>query len=368
MSELLLVTSHFLPNDGGIARLMTELYQQLDRQGTEFKVLCLEKKFKQPERKITQIKGTGFRQILRAILFARQHKGIHLAALWYPDGLISFFTKARKKIVLVHGTEILPNINPLKEFFQSYFRKKVLEQANLLIVNSSFTEKLLRQNYSVKKTVCIHPGTDISRFTLGDKLAAKNRFETENKLVLSTLSVIRKHKGLEIIFEALSGLAEDIKRETVLLIGGTGDALTYYQDLAEKLEITSSLRWLGYVEEEVLPDFYRASDLFLLTSYREKPDQGVEGFGMVLTEAQACGTPVVGTAEGGIVDAVSPGEGGWLLQENYVDELKGLIEYLYYHPNELEEQGKAARRRIEQGFTWERYYSKLIKALDSLKD
>lgn len=361
MSKIILLSSHFLPNDGGIARLITELHAHLQNNNTDYSALLLENETVKPDKNIFQIKRTRIVKEITAFLRIRKYKGIIISALWYPDGLIASLSSAHQKIILVHGTELLPNTNKIKEFFQAKIRNWVLKNADIIIANSHFTAELLKSNFDVKSVEVIHPGTNIKRFSQGNKEMAKGIFGVPDKFVLSTLSVIRRHKGLETIINALSKIPAQLRQKIVLLIGGKGPAIDYYKKMCRQKGISNCVRWLGFVPEKDLPDFYRASDLFLLTSIASKNINAVEGFGMVLTEAQACGTAVIGTLSGGISDAVENGNGGFLIEENDSDKLYEIIVKMYNSPELLKALGQSARQRIEADFSWTTYYKKLSR-------
>lgn len=118
MSKIILLSSHFLPNDGGIARLTTELHEELKANNDSYQVLLLENEIVKTSENIFQIKGFRIFKEIIAFLHVRKHKGIIISAIWYPEGLIASLSSARQKIILVHGTELLPNRNIFKEFFQ----------------------------------------------------------------------------------------------------------------------------------------------------------------------------------------------------------------------------------------------------------
>ena len=101
---------------------------------------------------------------------------------------------------------------------------------------------------------------------------------------------------------------------------------------AVELGIESHVRWLGFVSEEELPQVYWASDLFVLCTRDAPEERAVEGFGLVFLEAQACGTPVVGTRTGGIPAAILDGEGGWLIEQDDTQTLTDIIRQLVHLP------------------------------------
>ena len=87
------------------------------------------------------------------------------------------------------------------------------------------------------------------------------------------------------------------------LIAGEGDDGPRLAAIAQECGVSDQVRFLGHVSRETLPDLYRAAQLFLL------PSTG-EGFGIVLLEAMACGTPALCLARGGAMDALGDGELG----------------------------------------------------------
>lgn len=107
-------------------------------------------------------------------------------------------------------------------------------------------------------------------------------------------------KGLDL---ALRALAEVDNESIEFLIAGTGRHEETLRELAQELGIAEQVRFLGYVPDEELPVLYSSADVFVLPSR-------YEGFGLVLLEAMACGTPVIGADAGGIPTAVKDGQVG----------------------------------------------------------
>lgn len=362
MTKFLLVSSHFLPNDGGIARLITELSNCFKNSKYDYSLLLLEDKIVTPDLNLLQIRQPRILKEIIAIWHVKRHKDIIISSLWYPDGWIASFSPAKKKVILLHGSELLKKQNRFKEYFLGKMRRNTLNNADLLIANSQFTAKFVQKNYNPKKLIIINPGTDTNRFSPSDKENTSNKYYHKGKFILSTLSVIRQHKGLETLLQVIVELPENIRKNILLNIGGKGDAEEYYKSLAKKLKISNYINWQGFIPENELPDFYRASNLFLLTS--KTKDNAFEGFGMVLTEAQSCGVPVIGTYSGGISDAVEDGNGGYLIKEDDIASLNNIIIELYNNPEKLKKTGKQARLRIKENLSWKNYFRKLEQAIE----
>jgi phosphatidylinositol alpha-1,6-mannosyltransferase len=88
---------------------------------------------------------------------------------------------------------------------------------------------------------------------------------------------------------------------------------------------------------------------------------------LVFLEAQACGTPVVGTRTGGIPDAVREGEGGWLIPQDDVGALSSIFRRLRQNPESFRSEGGRARRRVLREATWEHYIQRLQALLTPLR-
>ena len=123
---------------------------------------------------------------------------------------------------------------------------------------------------------------------------------TEEKTTLLYVGRLGARKGLDL---ALRALARADEPEFEFLIAGTGRHEETLRELAQELEISEQVRFLGYVPDEELPALYSSADVFILPST-------YEGFGLVVLEAVACGTPVLGADAGGIPTAIDEEQTG----------------------------------------------------------
>jgi glycosyltransferase involved in cell wall biosynthesis len=93
-----------------------------------------------------------------------------------------------------------------------------------------------------------------------------------------------------------------VREDVVLLIGGKGELRGKLQELIDGMSLDNT-HLLGFIEDDLLPQYYQASDLFVL------PSETMEGYGLITLEAFACGLPVLGTGTGAIpeiIEAVLP--------------------------------------------------------------
>ncbi len=136
---------------------------------------------------------------------------------------------------------------------------------------------------------------------------------------------------------------------TVVIVGGpsgTGlDRPTALIELAASLGIADAVRFLPPQTGADLADVYRAADLVAVPSYNES-------FGLVALEAQACGTPVVAAAVGGLVTAVRDGISGVLVDGHDPADWARVLGGLLAAPGRRGRAVPAARSRTPASFSW----------------
>ncbi|MGV3653242.1 MAG: glycosyltransferase, partial [Noviherbaspirillum sp.] len=115
--------------------------------------------------------------------------------------------------------------------------------------------------------------------------------------------------------------------------------------LAESLGVAQSVCFTGQRARSQLRYYYSAADVFITTPWYEP-------FGITPVEAMACGTPVVGSAVGGIKSTVVDGETGCLVPPNDPEALAARLAWLRRNPQLAKRLGWAGMRRAYQGYTW----------------
>ena len=204
-------------------------------------------------------------------------------------------------------------------------------RVNHFLANSDHVANRIRTYYGREVDQVIPPPVDTEFFTP----SAGTSSNTDNYFLV--VSALVPYKRIDLAIRAFS------RRRDRLLIVGTGPELTRLQALA-----TSNVHFLGHVNNEELRNLYRHSRACLLP--------GIEDFGIVPLESQACGRPVVAFAQGGALETVRNGITGVLFTEASVDSISQAIDKVSALSFNREELCTWANR-----FSRERFKSKIHK-------
>lgn len=195
---------------------------------------------------------------------------------------------------------------------------QVVAAADALIANTDAEAASLVSLYSAcpDSVFVVSPGVNLANFTPGKgrDVARKNIGVPTQGRVVAFVGRIQPHKGPEILIRAISEMvthSPQLRPDlTVLVVGGASGSNTAevnrLRELVSWLGIDSIVKFEPPVGRDALPDYYRAADLVCVPSYSES-------FGLVALEAQACGTPVVASAVGGLRTAIADGISGVLV-------------------------------------------------------
>jgi D-inositol-3-phosphate glycosyltransferase len=195
---------------------------------------------------------------------------------------------------------------------------QVVAAATGLIANTDAEAASLVSLYSAcpDNVHVVSPGVDLYTFTPGAGRAAARDVVglPQDGLVITFVGRIQPHKGPELLIRATSEMIKhspQLRPKLVVnIIGGASGANTSeverMKELVAWLGISDVVQFAPPVPRADLPQWYRAADLVCVPSYSES-------FGLVALEAQACGTPVVATAVGGLRTAVADGISGVLV-------------------------------------------------------
>jgi phosphatidylinositol alpha-1,6-mannosyltransferase len=195
-------------------------------------------------------------------------------------------------------------------------------------------------------------GTDPLRFRPGvDTRAARARYGLDGGRWLLTVARLAAHKGIDTGLKVVAALRES-HPDLRYAIVGSGIKQPELEALARDVGVMDRVRFLTDVPDADLPALYNCAEIYLGLSRPE--ELLIEGFGISLSEASACGIPVVGGQVGGIPDAVRDGQTGLLIDSTDVHAVVDAVRSLLGDRQLGQRLGQAGRKAVEGYFNWDR--------------
>lgn len=285
----------------------------------------------------------------------------------YPTGLVGNWLAAKIKslhIMTVHGTY---GVIWHEHTINRAIYKHVLSKTALVCPVSNRTAQIMYQYF----------GKALARSTVQPILngnqywssvprdSAFNR-QFPEKPVYLTVGDIKPRKGQHISLAAFSMIKQQHPNASYMLVGRISN-LAYYEQLKDfiRKHTLSDVHFLGAISNEELKQCYQDTSVFVLTP--QKIGLQFEGFGLVYLEAGAYGLPVIGTASGGVPDAIKDNETGYLLDEKDVQGIANAMERLYRDELLARQMGRANRLWAET-LTWERCAREHFEAYQEIFD
>jgi phosphatidylinositol alpha-1,6-mannosyltransferase len=381
----LLLTYDFPPMSGGIARWTGELArhyparslivstgQQPHSRDTDQEFPNLVDRLDIPSRRLRSLPG-ALRWSHRAATLARLH-GMQFT--WCgnvkPAAYPAWWARFRLGIpygIMLHGGDLLILRRQIVESrVKRRTARTLLENASVLVTNSSWTANQCRGLLEILgigvrngwiQTVPL--GTDPAFFRPGvDSTAIHDRYQLERRRWLITVARLTPHKGIDTVLHALARIGNEYPDLGYLVIGsGPDEERSRLETLARTLDLATRVRFLSGVPDADLPALYNCAVVYAGMS-RVLPES-VEGFGISLVEASACGLPVLASRGGGIQDAVRHGETGLLVEPDQPEQVCAALRSLLEDRSLSARLGAMGRKAVEQYFNWNRVTAEMFR-------
>jgi len=314
----------FFPYIGGVEAYVHDLSTQLVDRGHEVTVVCADVQEETDNhewidgievkrlRSIGQIANTNITPSLPGVLLKEARAAdvihTHLPTPWFADWSALGGMITDTPVVVTYHNDIIGE--DLADYVARIYNQSVLKATlglsdSVVVTQPEYVSNSAHLDDQMDKIDMIPNGVDTEHYTpvdLSDADRERLGFDPDRPTLffLSVLDGHHEYKGLTDLLDAMAHLEDGAGRTPQLLVGGGGDAQSRYEAYADEAGVASSVTFLGRVPEEDITSYYSGADLFVLPS--TSSDQ--EGFGLVLLEALACGTPVVTTDVVGIADEV----------------------------------------------------------------
>ncbi len=253
-------------------------------------------------------------------------------------------------LIHTHGAEFAPFFCKLPQWLQKLMSFIFRRCSGFIVLSESWKEFYC---YQMKLNT-------LKVFTLPNAVALPPHVPDREQLRASKLVFcgrVGQRKGAFDLIQAFSLLPNHLKNSTELILAGDGD-LEQAQEMTTKLELSSSVRFLGWIGSKQRDQILKEADIFVLPSYNE-------GLPMAILEAMAWGLPIITTPVGGIPEVVIQGQNGLLIEPGNVSQLSKSIQYLMQDITLRQSMGKFSRETVKS-FDINSYSKKLTSIYNNV--
>jgi glycosyltransferase involved in cell wall biosynthesis len=237
------------------------------------------------------------------------------------------------------------------EFFSPdiYLARRV---AYTTVLNPTVQQIFAENGVDEDKLVHIPNGVDVEKFATvseADCQRIRDTYDLDDRPVVFFAGTVMPRKGVAELVEAAAAVVGAGHEDVAFVIAGETDLDEEYMNRVEAIiddaGIGDNVTFTGYLEDSELLPMYRTSSIFVLPSFEE-------GFGMVVSEAMAAGTPPVASRISGIGQQIDDGTTGLMVEPGDVKELAEALHELLDDPEKRRTMGDRSRERAKR-FSWE---------------
>lgn len=382
MNKTLVLTENFPPVEGGSGRWFWELYSRLPSESVVVATNLSDEQIAAPlngmtiERIPLQSAEWGVKSFAGLLFYLKsvrlvlklikKHdiKEIHCGRVIHEGviaWLVSKFTNV-KVVCYVHGEDV--EVAAISRE-HSLLVKRVCHKSHTLICNSENSKRIVQTLNFAKpeKCVVLHPGFDAQQFCPSPPNAqVRSSFGWEDKFAVITVGRLQRRKGQDYFLQAMPELLKRFPDLHYTVIG-RGELKEELNKQIDALGLTENARVITDADDDKMTAMYQQCDLFVLPNRTIGGD--IEGFGMVLLEAQACGKYVVAGNSGGTRETMSVGETGFVIDCNSPEEI---VDGFSMVMHQLPKLSASARSFVKETFSWDVHVKKAKALFDSFTD
>lgn len=359
--NLLIVTSEFPPQPGGIGNHAYNLALQLQASNYEVTVITDNRsKNGNEERQFDELAPfkvyrisrynllliTYIKRILVYKKLTKTNSSI-IASGKFPLWLVGldFFYANKRKFAVVHGSEL--NFQGVKKYLTEYSLKKI----KTVIAVSNYTKSLVN-HLQLASIHVIYNG-----FRLSNIESQQKKKKRTNTLHLITIGNVTERKGQLHVINTIPKLLKKYPKVHYHVVGiPTNQSL--YEKIATELGVLNHITFYGKVTELRKYELLKKCDVFLMLSNKTSSGD-VEGFGIAILEANAMGLPAIGSQNCGIEDAIQSNYSGKLVDPTDINEISAAIDEIIGDFDDFSSQAVEWSKK----FNWEVVIKKYLALL-----
>ena len=355
----------------GPARLAAWL---LRRPGIAFRLLSLyaHALVRQPGFATRQLAATTCWLRTAEDLLGGEHPSITHAYDWpWSHGAAAVVlaeNRGGKSMISLFG-DVLPHLDELTQFdsvSRPFVRtsRTVLRRADLVASMTEHCRRLVRHVDLLPDDVALvrvlgdmqpfHPGVDGA--------ALRRRHAPDGGPLILFVGHVRPRKGPRVLLDALPKIRDRHPGARAVIVGPDYGYADELRTSAATLGVAEAVDIVGVVEDEALPKYYAAADLFVFPTLTT-----IECLGLTFVQAMFAGVPVIATRIAGAPEVIRDGQDGFLVEPGDADALSDRAAELFdLPPDERAALGARGRERVMELFDQDAVLEDLFQAYDRL--
>ncbi len=232
-----------------------------------------------------------------------------------------------------------------------------LKRSDVLVCDCQAVRKAGEDLGMAPDRIVVFPwGVDLAKFSPGQADGLRRGLGWQSDLVLLSNRAWEPQYGVDIVVEAFIRASEKLPQLRLILLGN-GSQADRLRARIEAAGLVDKVHFGGQVQNDALPDFYRAADLYVSASHSD-------GSSVSLMEAMAAGLPALVSDIPGNREWVTPGEQGWWFEDGKPDALASSILQAAQRRADFEAVGRRSRELAEERANWPVNFWHLLEAYD----
>ena len=283
---------------------------------------------------------------------------------YWLSGQVGWLATDRWNVPLVHtmhtmakvkNRDLGPGDSPEPEY-RVIGEQQLVDVADALVANTTTEAEDLLTLYGAEpeRIHVVHPGVDLAMFHPGDQVTARAHFGFGPEPLLVFVGRLQPLKAPDLLLAAAAQMAQPAR---IVICGGpsgNGDRMPeQLRAQAASLGISDRVTFLPPLPRDELATLMQAATAVVVPSHSES-------FGLVAVEAQACGTPVVAAAVGGLRTVVADGTSGLLVPTHDATDWARALDDIVGQPSLREHLARGARGQAEK-FGWDHTTAELLR-------
>lgn len=247
-----------------------------------------------------------------------------------PLLMIKAVNKNKKIYINVHGSDVTPQ-NKVQSAFQPLV-SRLLQTSDKIICPSAYYKLLIAGKYNLpEEKINVFPSGGINSdvfFPEADKERLFQTYQLSSKdKYIAYVGRIEYNKGWDTFLDTLYLLRqENFLQNKKVIVVGNGKQFEEYQNKVKASGLQDYIIQFDFLSQKELKDIFNIADVFCF------PTKLYESLGLVGIEAMACGTPVIGSRRGGVLDFMEDAYNGFLFEPGNAIELKMRLEQFFFLP------------------------------------